>query len=56
MKFRSNKDVSYDVSGRDAATRRPAVPRRQPADVWRKPGYAVVETALEVTAYSLATR
>jgi len=24
--------------------------------VWQSPGYVVVETALEVTAYSLATR
>lgn len=26
------------------------------AEAWQTPGYAVVETALEVTAYSLATR
>ncbi len=56
MKFHSSKDVSQDVSGRDTATRRPAAPRHQPADIWRKPGYAVIETALEVTAYSLTTR
>ncbi|MFG2290740.1 pyrroloquinoline quinone precursor peptide PqqA [Streptomyces sp. NPDC048595] len=56
MKFRSSKDVSQGVSDRDTATRRPAVPRHQPADVWRKPDYAVIETALEVTAYSLTDR
>jgi hypothetical protein len=36
-------------------THRP-VPETSDEKVWRNPGYHVVETALEVTAYALADR
>ncbi|MFE1772737.1 pyrroloquinoline quinone precursor peptide PqqA [Streptomyces sp. NPDC059008] len=65
MKSRINEAVSNDVTGNDVnmsettvtpAALRPAAPRRESAGVWRTPGYTVIETALEVTAYSLTTR
>ncbi|MFB7507834.1 pyrroloquinoline quinone precursor peptide PqqA [Streptomyces broussonetiae] len=33
-----------------------ATPKTSDEKVWRSPGYRVVETALEVTAYALADR
>ncbi|MGW1744628.1 pyrroloquinoline quinone precursor peptide PqqA [Streptomyces sp. NPDC002092] len=39
-------------------TEQPLPEKRETSDenVWQSPGYAVVETALEVTAYALADR
>ena len=31
-------------------------PREEEAEAWQTPNYAVVDTALEVTAYSLSNR
>ncbi|MFF4021129.1 pyrroloquinoline quinone precursor peptide PqqA [Streptomyces sp. NPDC001843] len=33
-----------------------AQPREEEAGTWQTPGYVVVDTALEVTAYSLSSR
>lgn len=43
------------TTGPDRATRGEATTYIEES-AWRRPEYAVVETALEVTAYSLATR
>ncbi|KUO10095.1 pyrroloquinoline quinone precursor peptide PqqA [Streptomyces sp. DSM 15324] len=41
----------------ERAEHRPTAPAEAPdSAVWRTPGYTVVDTALEVTAYSLAAR
>ncbi|MEU6064489.1 MULTISPECIES: pyrroloquinoline quinone precursor peptide PqqA [Streptomyces] len=43
------------TSGPEREARTEAAPRTAEA-AWERPDYAVVDTALEVTAYSLATR
>lgn len=35
---------------------RAATPRRESPAIWQTPGYTVIDTALEVTAYALTTR
>lgn len=53
----TEKGAGIAVEPWNSGTSRPAAaPRLEPADAWQTPGYTVIETALEVTAYALANR
>ncbi|ANZ14388.1 coenzyme PQQ precursor peptide PqqA [Streptomyces noursei ATCC 11455] len=51
-------EVSEQSPGTVVAPAQPGAPdpTAAPSGEWRTPGYTVVETALEVTAYALNTR
>lgn len=50
-------EATERTNGPDREARTEAVPRPDAAEAaWERPDYVVVDTALEVTAYSLATR